>query len=262
MSAEGVSAAAERPVRRKKIFLYGSCVSRDTFSFFGDDYELAGYVARQSMISAMNKPASLVRPRQELASNFQMRQLRGDLDSTLLRQLAAASTGLDLLLVDLVDERLGVLRIIGGSFATYSSEFKQSRSLDSVKGKTKTLQFGSDEHFEAWRDAAAVFARFIDILGLRSRTLVLETPWASAAEDGTPVPDSFTMVAEEANAKYERYYAYLREDLLLNTFRLPDSDVYSTEDHQWGMSPYHYVERAYETIREASLAHLRRIGAL
>lgn len=262
MSVDGASAAAERPVRKKKIFLYGSCVSRDTFGFFGDDFELAGYVARQSFISAMNKPASMVRPREELTSNFQKRQLRGDLDSNLLRQLSAASTGLDLLLVDLIDERLGVLRIIGGSFATYSSEFKHSRSLDSVKGKTKTLQFGSDEHFEMWCDAAVAFVRIIDILGLRSRTLLLETPWAATADDGTPVPNTFNMVAAEANGKYERYYAFLRDTLKLNTFRLPDSDVYSTEDHQWGMSPYHYVDRAYETMRDASLDHLRRIGSL
>ncbi|MBP2216308.1 DUF6270 domain-containing protein [Arthrobacter sp. CAN_C5] len=43
----------------KSILIYGSCVSRDAYSTFGDDYALTGYVARQSMISAMSRPTTL-----------------------------------------------------------------------------------------------------------------------------------------------------------------------------------------------------------
>ena len=48
---------------KTRVFIYGSCVSRDTFEYLDpDQFEIVQYVARQSALSAYTRPVTLVDP--------------------------------------------------------------------------------------------------------------------------------------------------------------------------------------------------------
>ena len=230
----------------KGIFVYGGCVSRDAFSQMGPTVSLVGYVARQSLISSFNPAARLKAG--ILPSGFQNRMVAGDIKSDLREKLVNAAHETDALIIDILVERLGVTRLRGGSFVTMSSELKKSMALEAVKGQTRGIRFATDEHFRLWSEAASNLGLLLDEIGLRDKTLVLETPWAELTSSGMSVKANASMTSSAANASYTRYYRFLSDECGLATYRLPDEHVVSAEDHKWGVAPYHYIPPAYEGI--------------
>jgi hypothetical protein len=228
------------------IFLYGGCVSRDAFSEMGPAGAITGYVARQSLISAFNPPASL-RPK-PLKSSFQNRMLLGDISSDFVTKLESKMNETDVIVMDLLVERLGVSRIRGGSFVTMSSELKESGVLSTVKGQTRGIRFATEEHFRLWSEAAVRLNLFLEKHDIKSKTLVLETPWAELTDSGDKVKGNASMSPMEANEKYERYYRFLSAECGLMTYRIPEEHAIAADDHRWGTTPYHYVASAYQGI--------------
>src|SRR5699024_11175643 len=88
--------------------IYGSCVTRDTFEFLGDDFLLKSYVARQSVISAGTQTSDTLPMLDPIASAFQKRMVEGDLKGNLYETLDTQASQADLLVIDLIDERGGV----------------------------------------------------------------------------------------------------------------------------------------------------------
>lgn len=227
------------------IFIYGGCVTRDAFEHMAG-HKLIEYVARQSLISANSPATDLLQPG-ELSSAFQNRSLDGDINSTLLRKIRRRANETDLLLVDLLSERLGVFVLPDGSYVTNSRELARSGRLGSLK--PKLIKFGTDKHFGLWKRAVARWVRNLHDGGVFDRTLVIETPWASVTDTGELVEEFREMSPGTANVLYFRYYQHLR-DVGLRAVRLPDHLAVSTVNHKWGASPYHYADPAYHWIRD------------
>jgi hypothetical protein len=103
------------------LFIYGSCVSRDTYPFLDKDWTIVEYVARQGMISAAS-PRGVLRGESALTSKFQNQCVRNDIRSSLFATIDKAASETDLFVLDLVDERLGVYELGGGSYITQSWE--------------------------------------------------------------------------------------------------------------------------------------------
>ncbi|WP_139784771.1 DUF6270 domain-containing protein [Roseovarius sp. A-2] len=90
-----------------RIFILGSCVTRDPFATVPNDYSLAGYFCRSSLGSAFaEKPFELslaqLDPEGVLVSNFQKRMVQCDLQKNIARQLSKLDQT-DTVIVDLVD---------------------------------------------------------------------------------------------------------------------------------------------------------------
>ena len=230
-----------------QVFIYGGCVSRDTYRYLGDSFQLTRYVARQSAISAMSPAVRDILPRlAPLASAFQQRMVEWDLQSALVRHLTHDAANTDLLLVDLNVERLGVIPWRNG-YVTRSNEHWNAGGAKVLRS-SETIKLGTDLHFELWAASWARLATTLEELNLLHRTLLLETPWASLLSDGSELPPPSNHVsAAEANAAYEPYYAHL-SSLGVPSTTLPASLAVSHQAHQWGPSPYHYVDEAYEWL--------------
>ena len=98
-----------------KIFMYGSCVSRDTYDFFSrEDCKLLGYVSRQSVISTFNATNADILSGATMSSKFQLRNSLGDFNGDLFDRLDAEGGEADLFIWDLVDERNGVVSASDG----------------------------------------------------------------------------------------------------------------------------------------------------
>jgi len=164
--------------------------------------------------------------------------------ATLLDQDAFAT---DLVLWDLTDERLGVLRSPRGAVVTKSLELVTTRIIESM-GEWKLIEFGSDEHYSLWTAGAMQLAERLDALGLLARSALLVAPWAEATDDGSPVPMSFGVSSAVANKTYERYHAFAERQLGITTVRLAREDAIAAVNHRWGPAPFHYAAHTYDVI--------------
>lgn len=170
---------------QKNVMVYGSSVSRDAFQEVGAGYHLVSSVTNQSMISALSQPAKLLQG-ELLAPGFQSRSLKGDVSSTLMQHVRRHAAGIDVLVMDLNDERLGVVALPDGSYVTRSPDLVDSGLLETVHGRTKTIYAATERHWTLWESSANRFFKAINALGLKQKTIILNTPWADSAEDLRP----------------------------------------------------------------------------
>lgn len=235
-----------KPVRT---LIYGSCVSRDTFEYLGKDFALGTYVARQSLISAGNSSSETLKRLHPIASPFQKRVVEGDLRGSLYSTLDARAGNTDLVIIDLIDERNGVVEMGDGQYATRLSEFWNSGGRE-ISANRPQLELGSDEHFAEWSTGVRRFVGELLRHELFDRTVVINAPWAELtdAEESFEMP-AWMRPAAEANLLYQRYYDYLR-DLGLTTITVPEHLVRTSETHQWGISPFHYTADTYRHIAD------------
>ena len=228
-----------------RLGIFGSCVSRD-MAHEHPDCSVVFYVARQSLLSATSAPHPAAQDLPlDLESPFQIRMVRGDLSSDLMSVLASHADEVDALVIDLVDERLGVVAMASGGYATNSQEFKQSGVRKLVAGGTDTvLELGEPDHLSAWAAAADTFVDGLEQLGLAHRSVVLRTDFATLTVDGQPVAPYMNIPASAWNDSFRAYVEVLRRRGI-TVLDLPSELAAADPDHRWGVSPYHYRPEAY-----------------
>lgn len=232
-----------------RLFIYGGCVSRDTYEFIKQDHALVEYVARQSLISSTHPAANIPTDNHQLTSKFQTKQMLGDIHSSLPRFLRKNATKTDLLLLDLVIERVGVWQLPDGSYITRSKEFSDSGLQQVLPEGTVAVPFGSAEHFQLWRASVSKIYRLLERLGYLERTVILVTPWAEKTNTGEASRPFKKWTVAEINEGYQRYYNYVKK-LGFKTLTIPDELVIADQNHRWGPDPYHYIKQAYDWIIE------------
>jgi hypothetical protein len=224
--------------------------------------KVAAYVARQSLLSSeVSADLEGVEDDLGLPHAFQRRMIVGDWSGDLWGQISDAQSAsiVDLILWDIVDERHGVYVMPDGGVVTRSIDLLGSEYLKSLVSDAELVPFGTDEHFKEWAAAAGRFAARLRREGLMEKTVVLDVPWAESSVDGTPVPGSMGVSAEEANRLYARYYERLRElgfDMLS-----VGEPVRSDPHHKWGHAPFHYAPDVYGRIIEGLQERLSRAPA-
>ena len=232
-----------QPVR---VLVVGSCVSRDTFEFLDPDhFTLQGYVARQSLVSSFAPGGEPHFDLSALSSAFQRRMLDGDARSSLPGIVAELADEVDLVLWDLVDERLGLLDHDGGHVTTDSVELRQARLDGQAPSGPSGPAFGSPEHLDRFRAALPQWRSLLEDHGLLSRTVLVAPPWAAATQTGEPTPSSFGLDAERANELTQAYLDAAVEVLGVKVLGRGLTGAVSHTDHQWGPAPFHYDDTTY-----------------
>lgn len=227
--------------RPERIAVWGSCVSRDMWPYADEKLNLAGYVARQSAVSA-NHPIELPHGETGLESPFQDKQVRGDAAADVVDRLKEADP--DLILIDLVDERLGLIEVDDG-YVTRSGELRDSTWHDALLERGFQIDFGFDEHFQLWSTNFAVMLFRIREALPNVRFVLNKTPFALLDKNGEHAPNSLGFETEEWNRAFDRYYNFA-QSLPIDVIELPQYLAISDPDHQWGHAPFHYVPEAYE----------------
>ena len=233
-----------KPIRT---FIYGSCVSRDTITAARPgEFEIVGYVARQSLISMARNAFDAWPEGFRLESNFQQRVVQGDWLGNAWWRLLQEKDDLDLVLLDLTDERFGVYRRDDQSVITRSIDM-MGTELEETASEFELLPFGSEPHLELFNRAAQEFAGQLKKNGLFEKTVVLRVPWASETEEHQPTPVSLNLSAKRANEIFPQYYAVL-EKLGFRFIDVPRESVCAFSSHQWGVAAFHYIPAVYESI--------------
>lgn len=229
-------------------FIYGGCVSRDTFELIKDEHSLTAYVARQSIISANSAPETRIDTAKS-PTNFNSRMVVGDIKSSLFSTLRQKSNKSDVFLFDILSERLGIYRLQGGRYITNSAELSKSKLLNDFPYPKANIPFGTSQHFELWKQGVIALKDLLIECGLFSQSIYIETVWTDQSYQGTIVPKFRNWSAHHANKLYEPYYLYLRK-LGFSSVKPSPGISFSDENHKWGSSQYHYQPEYYQEILE------------
>ncbi len=136
-----------------RVLIYGSCVTRDAVEFWdAEQLEMAGYVARQSLISAAAPPSDAEQFRlSQISSSFQRRMLRGDVESSLLPTLEECRDDYDVILWDLTDERNGVQQLPDGGWVTRLRNFQKEQLFRGIAWRSpRTWDAPSTREHGTW----------------------------------------------------------------------------------------------------------------
>ncbi|WP_193070088.1 DUF6270 domain-containing protein [Brevibacterium aurantiacum] len=169
------------------IAIFGSCVSRDTAEFI-PNAEVVAYVARHSVTSLETPHGNDGVDISGLESAFQNRMVTSDLKGNGVTRIVKNAQNLDLVLIDLIDERRGFWLFPDGTTILNSLEVESCGvARDARRAGARRVDFGTDEHFETWKTG---FTRLIGELkdaNLWDKTVLLDIEWAGAV-DGSPHP--------------------------------------------------------------------------
>lgn len=172
-----------------KVAIFGSCVSRDTAEFM-PEAEVVVYIARHSATSLESPHGTAGIDLSDLTSAFQQRMVTSDLNGSGFERIVATANGVDVVLLDLVDERRGFWLFSDGTTMTNSIEVEFCGAARAARrGGARLVEFGTDEHFNTWKSG---YTRLIDGLksaGLWEKTILLDIEWAGAV-DGAQHPQS------------------------------------------------------------------------
>lgn len=233
-----------------KVLIIGSCVSRDIFNYDKEQsFELAAYYARSSFASAFSATPAVDRYSANLSSRFQATIVKADLLKS--AHVMLPSTQFDLLLIDLIDERFNLFADSQGSVFTVSNELcKAGFDPETVPGTL--IKSASEEHFALWEAGWAAFVDLLNATGSLSKVIVNRTAWSTQTKSGKDFGGGFSLGRiDAANAYLQRLYARMSLDLDAAQFIQPPAHlVFGDEDHQWGLSPFHYVDGYYQFFLE------------
>ena len=170
-----------------KIAIFGSCVSRDTAEFL-PEAEVVAYVARHSVTSLESPHGTAGIDLSDLNSAFQKRMVTNDLDGSGLERIVNNASDLDVVLLDLVDERRGFWQFPDGTTMTNSIEVEScGAAREARRSGARLIEFGSEEHFVRWKSGFVQLG--LRDAGLWEKTILLDTEWAGAV-DGAQHPQS------------------------------------------------------------------------
>lgn len=226
-----------------RVFIYGSCVTRDAVDFWEEsELRLGGYVARQSLLSAMAAPGDPEIFRlSQIDSSFQRRMFRGDVESSLIPTLRENKGKFDLILWDLTDERNGVQRLPGGGLVTRMPNL--SRPSISRVQLGDVIGVDADEHFGLWNQALDAFLGRLADEGLLDRLVLNDSRWATVDDAGHAFDQGETFL----NPTLERMSRVVRAAAV--SVITPDaSTCVGKVEHKWGRAPFHYVDDAYRSM--------------
>lgn len=212
----------------------------------GSRAQVTDYIARQSLISAVGRPWTDL-GELGLESPFQTRSLNGDLRKDALSRVRRAGSSAEVVLLDLVDERLGVHLCPDGRAATHSYELTASKALTLVTQDADFVAFGSDLHYEKWRRSVWHLRQALEAASLWERTIVMAPAWATRDDLGQGYPPWRGLSVQAVNERFTRYYRYL-EVVGLPVARVSPSLVVGKAAHRWSRQPYHYVDQVYAEL--------------
>ena len=236
----------------KRVFIYGGCTSRDAVEHYPEHgLEMLHYAARQSLISAF-RPAdpkeffipAEVRP-------FQRRMLEGDIQGNLPRAIQEHAQSIDLLVWDLMIERVGVAKVRSGGMVTRNTVEKAPGTAP-IGG---AYIFGEPGHMKHWSWALDKFIALLERLNLKEKVVINATPWAILDTDGNPAKSESTSTPEWFNEQVESYWA-LAESRGIRVARVPQEKAIADPNHKWGPAYFHYAPETYRAQLDAITAVL------
>jgi Family of unknown function (DUF6270) len=241
--------------RGRSVAIWGSCVTRDAFALADRADELAQhlplvyYGARSSWVSQDSRPWTGREPDlQAMTSGFGRRMVTEDLSKTVVDRLVEHRP--DIVVLDLVDERLPIARI-GHTWITVSDYLKQTDLAEHVLAEASELvSMTKARRAHLFATAARHLVRRL-VRELPDTVFVLnEAPYTTRVGDGTEMEEPKAGWARELEAAQQPLIRSLVREFGPRLVRAtPPAEVCLADpDHRWGVTSYHYVADYYHWL--------------
>lgn len=223
----------------KKIFILGSCVTRDPFELSTENYDIT-YLARTSFASAFqNKKVNNI-DTSNINSTFQRKMVNNDLSKTTENILISSNP--DWILIDFIDERFNLFRTNNNEIFTLSPELVDN-CLYNKEGE-KILS-NSDVFFELWTNGWNKFIEIVKNNNLLDKIIINKVFWTNKNnKNGTVVSNKYENWIHENNKWLNKLYEYVEKQNNVKIIEYPESLLIADYNHKWGMQPYHYISEA------------------
>lgn len=237
-----------------KIFIFGSCVSRDFVEISAaKNFKLVDYYARSSFASISAKPLKDRQLISRIESKWQRSMVARDLEKNVFHDLL--KNNYDMVLIDLIDERFNLAKV-DGSLCTVSTEYKKYQDK-----KYKAIPFDSEEKFEHWKLGFEKFIKTLESVNAVDKVRINKVWWAGRIDGGGCFTDELSSYIKRNNEMLDKMYAYISEFINVNQFIDYPSDVLVAANvHKWGVQPFHYIDSFYHyTKKSLEVTSLKKI---
>ncbi|TNM52966.1 hypothetical protein FHQ09_16920 [Brevibacterium sediminis] len=113
-----------------------------------------------------------------------------DLKGSGIERIVKHADDLDVVLLDLVDERRGFWKFLNGTTMTNSIEAESCGAARAARREgARLIEFGTDEHFTRWSTGFTTLIKELRAAGLWENTILLDIEWAGAV-DGAQHPQN------------------------------------------------------------------------
>lgn len=229
-----------------RLLIFGSCVSRDILNYPQAKAQLVlvDYYARCTIASLGSRPIEMPSTVQHISSKFQRRMVERDIRKDFLSDLNTLQ--FDVLLMDLIDERLNLYVEPGGKACTLSSELVSS-GFSKGSDKGLSISSGSEEFWRLWEAGWSILVCKFRDLELLDRVRVNQVYWGARTENGGNFePHYSSKRIDQANQFLDRMYQRIGADIPSEQFLRFDRDLMTgSNTHKWGISPFHYIDDYY-----------------
>ncbi|MBB3009220.1 DUF6270 domain-containing protein [Cupriavidus alkaliphilus] len=224
-----------------KVFILGSCVSRDVFNHAGQgEFEIVDYVARSSISSMFAGKPFEDTFSNRLNSKFQARMVNLDIVKQARYRLATVDA--DVILIDLIDERFNLVEVENARYCTASSEFIATGALAELPSYT-LVPSGSERFLRLWKAGWRSLVQLLESRGKLPKVRVNKVFWQAKTSSGADFPKISANNVDAANVTLNVMYEYMATFLEPDQFFEYDESVMRcTDTHDWGPAPFHYCE--------------------
>lgn len=237
-----------------RLFIFGSCVSRDALEYQEGEIALVKYVARTSLATQISAPVVFPEILDRLPSRFQREMMSIDMHKTLFALLR--SMDFDTFLMDFIDERFSI-GIFNGARLNLTREF-----LDANNGELQFPEWNrfSEEKFFAWRRGFDELMALLCSKECVPKILINKVYFASRSgmtvSSAAPCQSFMSSEIIRNNAYLERMYEYVERNYS-NVLFLKYSEQYFTAslNHKWGLAPFHYTDEIYREMLSQLLVY-------
>ena len=181
-----------------------------------------------------------------------------DFASSLVSRLEAEADDIDILLMDLVDERLGVVPTASG-FITNSYELRNS-GWKRLVATGDVLELGTPAHFRRWRRSFKKLKRQLVRLGLFEKSVLIRSTYATHSVQGDDLAATMRKSPDEWNRLFLPYFRFV-EKLGFQLIAAPQEVTVADRDHMWGLAAFHYADAYYQALADRVLDVHRRVAS-
>lgn len=227
----------------KNVFIFGSCVSRDTIEASRSSFNIVDYYARSSFYS-LGKTAATYNFDfiEKMQSEFQKRMVKRDILKSLFAN--EPPNDIDLILIDFIDERCSLIQAEDGSVATLSKELA---SIIENNLNHQKICNSDAAYYDGFEKGFSKFLTFFD--AHKSKIRIIKAYWAKHDDQGQPLnrPSSraIDLQNKKLNSLYDISSKYIDQSQFIN---IPKDSLIVASEHKWGPAPFHYVSDFYDKV--------------
>jgi len=245
-------------MKKVKIAILGSCVSRDNFNTkfnanYKEYYECILLQVQSSIISMMSEPIRYSEEQKDNIDDNALKNLKTELDKSFLHNVKDLQP--DYLIIDFFgDNHFGVVQMENKQYLTNNRWHLLKTTFYKDLKNTKTIQMHTspDEYFDIWKEYVDKLFSFINKELPNTKVIINKARNAEFFIDNTNTKKPLNKTGNMAyidppyyNQLWDRLDNYVIEKYNTEYIDLTDKQYLSYEGHPWKLFYLHYTMDFY-----------------